>query len=302
MFKKLGYFNDFVKDWYNPVEYDLKPYYKILNEINDIKINALSDNELKSISRKLKQQAERGESEDKLLAEAFALVREASYRILGLYPFDVQIVAGIALHKGKIVEMQTGEGKTLAAVAPAYLNALCSKGVHILTFNDYLASRDAQWMGPVYEFLGLKAGYISEGMSIEKRQEAYSCDITYVTAKESGFDKCWADYLDYISYVQEGIHLVSLGNRNPLDEFQRIAVETYENMLMEIDSEIVDIFNRAKADENGVVLDDEILKGPSSTWTYLMNDSPDQFSRLPFLVKAASTYVKGTLFSVRSIF
>lgn len=115
-------------------------------------------------------------------------------------------------------------------------------------------------------------------------------------------NKCWADYLDYISYVQEGIHLVSLGNRNPLDEFQRIAVETYENMLMEIDSEIVDIFNRAKADENGVVLDDKILKGPSSTWTYLMNDSPDQFSRLPFLVKAASTYVKGTLFSVRSIF
>ncbi|MCQ1529679.1 accessory Sec system translocase SecA2 [Lutispora saccharofermentans] len=785
MLKKLRHFNDFIKDWYNPVEYDLKLYYKILNEINDIKLKTLSDNELKTVSRKLKQRAQKGESLDKLLAEAFALVREASYRVLGLYPFDVQIIAGIALHKGKIIEMQTGEGKTLAAVSPAYLNALSGKGVHILTVNDYLAFRDAQWMGPVYEFLGLRAGYIREGMSIEKRQKAYSCDVAYVTAKESGFDylrdflcadrknvaqrrfnyaivdeadsilideariplviagnvkteaeglarfhnivkgleadadyeidqyerniyltdaglmrveemlgsgnlydiknlelltkincalhaekllykdkdyivrngrieiideftgriadkrhwpdnlqgaveakegiasdykgkimgsvalqhflslyprlcgmtgtakraagelnelyglevlviptnkpciridhedviftdihtknkaiikevirankrcqpvligtasieesenlandlnkagvecrilnakndameakiiakagelgavtvstnmagrgidiklggmneeqrdgvaalgglyvigtsrhessriddqlrgragrqgdpgesrffisfedglikkygiirttdihdyrakqqdphedasikraiekgqrmvegynsdvrrqlwkysyiieqqrriihnrrqeilhdrivpellsvkaadryyslmaevgeealrkaekqitlycinKCWADYLDYISYVQEGIHLVSLGNKNPLDEFHRIAAEAYENMVREIDSEIVNIFNSAEADENGVLLDDKILKGPSSTWTYLMNDSPDQFSRLPYLVKAASTYIKGTLFSVRSIF
>nr|WP_275935254.1 accessory Sec system translocase SecA2 [Abyssisolibacter fermentans] len=138
-----------------------------------------------------------------MLVKAFAIVCEASRRVLNMKPYDVQIIAAIALHQGKIVEMKTGEGKTLAGVMPAYLNALTGKGVHILTFNDYLARRDAQWMGPVYEFLGLSVGYVNEGMSITERQKAYSCDITYVTAKEVGFD-----YLrDFLCYEKDRLVL-----------------------------------------------------------------------------------------------
>jgi len=165
MFNKLSHFSDYIKDWYNPVEYDLKPYEKILQEINKYDFNNLKDEELKDISCKIQSGIQHGESMDQQLPEALALVREVSRRILGLYPFDVQTIVGIALHRGKVVEMKTGEGKTLAAVMPAYLNALSGKGVHILTFNDYLAQRDSQWMGPIYEFLGLKVSYIKEGMT-----------------------------------------------------------------------------------------------------------------------------------------
>lgn len=188
MFNKQSHFRDYIKDWYNPVEYDLRPYEKILLEINKYDLTHLKDNELRDISYKIKSKIQDGVSIDQQLPEAFALIREVSRRVLGLYPFDVQTIAGIALHKGKIVEMKTGEGKTLAAVMPAYLNALSGKGVHILTFNDYLAQRDSQWMGPIYEFLRLKVSYIKEGMSWDQRQKAYASDITYLTAKESGFD------------------------------------------------------------------------------------------------------------------
>ena len=188
MFKNLSKLTNRIQSLRNLVEYDIEPYRKILREINEIKLDTSSDNGLQEMSRELKNRACNGETSKKLLVDAFALVRETSRRVLGLYPFDVQVMAGIALHRGKIVEMQTGEGKTLAAVMPAYLNALTGKGVHVLTFNDYLAHRDAEWMGPIYEFLGLTIGYIQEGMSIFQRQEAYSSDITYMTAKELGFD------------------------------------------------------------------------------------------------------------------
>jgi preprotein translocase subunit SecA len=125
---------------------------------------------------------------DGYIEEAFALAAEAAWRVLGMRPYDVQMIAGMALHHGKLIEMQTGEGKTLAAVMPAYLHGLRGKGVHILTFNDYLAKRDAEWMRPVYEFLGLTVGAVQEDMSIIERQAAYAADITYVTAKEAGFD------------------------------------------------------------------------------------------------------------------
>ncbi len=115
-------------------------------------------------------------------------MREAAKRSLGQRLYDEQIMAGIALHRGKVAEMQTGEGKTLAAVAPVFVNALSGHGVHVLTVNDYLARRDAAWMGPVYQLLGITVGCIQEGMSIEERREAYACDVTYVTAKEAGFD------------------------------------------------------------------------------------------------------------------
>lgn len=147
-----------------------------------------SDSFLKDFSIVLRQRAMSGEPLNSLLPEAFALATEASFRVLKLRPHHTQILAGIVLHNGQIAQMQTGEGKTLAAVLPAYLNGLEGKGVHILTFNDYLAKRDAEWMGPVFKFLGLSVGYISGGMVQAERKMAYDCSVTYSSAKEVGFD------------------------------------------------------------------------------------------------------------------
>ncbi|KAK8554617.1 hypothetical protein V6N13_093596 [Hibiscus sabdariffa] len=149
---------------------------------------ALSDSELREKTFALKERASQGESLDSLLPEAFAVVREASKRVLGLRPFDVQLIGGMVLHKGEIAEMRTGEGKTLVAILPAYLNALSGKGVHAVTVNDYLARRDCEWVGQVPRFLGLKVGLIQQNMTSEQRRENYLCDITYVTNSELGFD------------------------------------------------------------------------------------------------------------------
>ncbi|CAN1199244.1 Protein translocase subunit SECA1, chloroplastic [Linum perenne] len=151
-------------------------------------IASLSDPELRERTSGLKQRAQQGESLDSLLPEAFALVREASKRVLGLRPFDVQLIGGMVLHKGEIAEMKTGEGKTLVAILPAVLNALSGKGVHVVTVNDYLARRDCEWVGQVPRFLGLKVGLIQQNMTSEQRRENYLCDITYVTNSELGFD------------------------------------------------------------------------------------------------------------------
>jgi preprotein translocase subunit SecA len=170
------------------VEYNIEPYKKVLEDINKMDYSSFSDDKLKEMAKGLKSRVRYGSHEDLPLVEAYALTREVSRRVLGMYPFDVQVMAAVAMHRGKIVEMQTGEGKTLTAVMPAYLNALTGKGVHILTFNQYLAQRDAEWMGPVYRFMGLSVGFVKEGMSVTERQRAYTSDITYVTAKEAGFD------------------------------------------------------------------------------------------------------------------
>lgn len=151
-------------------------------------MSKLSDSELRERTSVLKERARNNESLDSLLPEAFAVVREASKRVLGLRPFDVQLIGGMVLHKGEIAEMRTGEGKTLVAVLPAYLNALSGKGVHIVTVNDYLARRDCEWVGQVPRFLGLQVGLIQQNMSSVQRQENYLCDITYVTNSELGFD------------------------------------------------------------------------------------------------------------------
>ncbi|KAJ8565797.1 hypothetical protein K7X08_008373 [Anisodus acutangulus] len=149
---------------------------------------SLSDSQLREKTANLQERARRGESLDSLLPEAFAVVREASKRVLGLRPFDVQLIGGMVLHKGEIAEMRTGEGKTLVAILPAYLNALTGKGVHVVTVNDYLARRDCEWVGQVPRFLGLKVGLIQQNMTSEQRRENYLCDITYVTNSELGFD------------------------------------------------------------------------------------------------------------------
>ncbi|KAL1833032.1 hypothetical protein ACET3Z_002683 [Daucus carota] len=151
-------------------------------------VSGLSDAQLRERTSLLKERATRGDSLDTLLPEAFAIVREASKRVLGLRPFDVQLIGGMVLHKGEIAEMRTGEGKTLVAVLPAYLNALSGKGVYVVTVNDYLARRDCEWVGQVPRFLGLKVGLIQQNMTSEQRRENYLCDITYVTNSELGFD------------------------------------------------------------------------------------------------------------------
>ncbi len=191
----------------NPVEYNLEPYQKVLDEINRIKLHSASDSRLKQISQRLKGMARCGVQPDALQAEGFAVAAEAARRIVGMIPFDVQVLAGLALQQGKIVEMQTGEGKTLAAVMPAYLNGLSGQGVHVLTFNDYLAARDARWMGPVYEFLGLTVSHVTAETDRAGRKRAYAADITYLTAKEAGFDYL-RDFLcqDKRDLVQRSFH------------------------------------------------------------------------------------------------
>src|SRR5262245_19867364 len=172
------------------IEHDLTAYRLVLHEINrrGESLAGETDDRLRMIAASLRERAQKGTPLDELLVEVFALAREAADRVLAMRPYDVQVMAAVALHEGKLVEMQTGEGKTLAAVMPASLNALAGRGAHVLTFNDYLARRDASWMGPVYNFLGLTVGAVQEGMGIDERRRAYRADVTYATAKEAGFD------------------------------------------------------------------------------------------------------------------
>ncbi|HJT35759.1 MAG TPA: DEAD/DEAH box helicase [Pirellulales bacterium] len=157
-------------------------------EAHERELAPLADADLRKRSLSLRYRAKSHEPLERLLPEAYALVREAAGRTLGMRHFDVQVLGGIAMHHRSIVEMQTGEGKTLAATLPVYLNALAGRGVHVATVNDYLARRDAEWMGPIYELLGIKVGAIQVGMSSSQRREAYACDVTYGTAGEFGFD------------------------------------------------------------------------------------------------------------------
>ncbi len=171
-------------------ENELKRIYPIVDTIEAMEpeMQSLSDGELKEKTREFKKRLSDGESLDDILPEAFAVVREAASRTLGMKHYRVQLVGGIILHQGRIAEMKTGEGKTLVSTLPAYLNALTGEGVHIVTVNDYLAKRDAQWMGQVHEFLGLTVGVVLNGMDSDERRAAYNCDITYVTNNELGFD------------------------------------------------------------------------------------------------------------------
>ena len=168
----------------------VKSLYKIVNKINDFEadIQALSDEQLTAQTVKFREQLDNGATLDDILPEAFATVREASVRILGMRHFDVQMVGGIVLHRGEIAEMRTGEGKTLVATLACYLNALEGKGVHVVTVNDYLAARDADWMGQLYRFLGLTTDKIIPNMLEGDRRKAYAADITYATNNELGFD------------------------------------------------------------------------------------------------------------------
>src|SRR6202045_910789 len=165
----------------------LGPIVSAINELEP-QLEAMSDDELRARTQQFKQQLADGTELDDILIDAFATVREASKRTLGQRHFDVQLMGGIVLHRGMIAEMKTGEGKTLVATLPVYLNALTGKGVHIVTVNDYLAQRDAEWMGKLYNFLGLTCSCITHGLDDDDRRGAYACDITYATNNELGFD------------------------------------------------------------------------------------------------------------------
>lgn len=171
-------------------EKEVKRVKPLVNKINELEpdIEKLSDKELRGKTDEFKGRLEKGETLDDLLPEAFAVVREASKRVLGMRHFDVQLIGGIILHQGRIAEMKTGEGKTLVATLPVYLNALTGKGVHVITVNDYLAKRDSEWMGKVYKFLGLTVGLAIAGMNPQDKKKAYACDVTYGTNNEFGFD------------------------------------------------------------------------------------------------------------------
>ena len=190
-------------------ERELKRIYPIVDKVEGYrdKMTGMSDEELRGMTRDFKERLEKGASLDDILPEAYALVREAARRVLGMEHYRVQIIGGVILHQGRIAEMKTGEGKTLVSTLPAYLNALAGKGVCIVTVNDYLAKRDAEWMGQVHEFLGLTVGVVLNEMSNDERREAYACDITYVTNNELGFDYLRDNMVIYKEQlVQRGLH------------------------------------------------------------------------------------------------
>ena len=188
---------------------ELKRIYPIVDKVESYRdqMVALSDDELQAKTKEFKDRLEKGETLDDLLPEAYATVREAARRVLGMEHYRVQIIGGIILHQGRIAEMKTGEGKTLVSTLPAYLNALEGKGVCIVTVNDYLAKRDSEWMGKVHEFLGLKVGVVLNEMDNDERREAYNCDITYITNNELGFDYLRDNMVIYKEQlVQRGLH------------------------------------------------------------------------------------------------
>src|SRR5215510_13518195 len=201
----------------------------IADAVNSIEENYtdLTDDELRECTEDFKERYAEGETLDDLLPEAFAVAREAARRVLGQRPYDVQIMGGAALHFGNIAEMKTGEGKTLTSVAPVYLNALSGDGVHVVTVNDYLAQRDAEWMGQVHRFLGLTVGVILPNQPSAQHREAYACDITYGTNNEFGFD-----YLrDNMSWSKD--ELVQRGhNFAVVDEVDSILIDEARTPLI----------------------------------------------------------------------
>ena len=188
---------------------------------------ALSDQQLQAKTPEFQQRLKDGETLDDILPEAFAACREAAWRVLGMRPYRVQLIGGIILHQGRIAEMKTGEGKTLVATLPAYLNALAGKGVHIVTVNDYLAKRDSEWMGKLYRWLGLKVGLIVQGIDGDARRRAYNADITYGTNNEYGFDYLRDNMVTYKDNMVQRGHAFAI-----VDEVDSILIDEARTPLI----------------------------------------------------------------------
>jgi len=222
----MGIFNKIFKSY---SEKEVKRVMPLVEKINGLEeeISKLTDEQLKNKTGEFKKQLEEGKTLDDVLPEAFAVVREASKRVLGLRHFDVQLIGGIILHQGRIAEMKTGEGKTLVATLPVYLNALTGEGVHVITVNDYLAKRDSEWMGKLYKFLGLSVGLVIAGMKPDEKQKAYACDITYGTNNEFGFDYLRDNMVIYKNQlVQRGL------NYAIVDEIDSILIDEARTPLI----------------------------------------------------------------------
>jgi len=222
----MGIFSSVFKSY---SEKEVKRVMPIVDEINKLEdtISKLSDEELTAKTAEFKKKLAAGSTLDDILPEAYATVREASKRVLGMRHFDVQLIGGIILHQGRIAEMKTGEGKTLVATLPAYLNALTGEGVHVITVNDYLAKRDSEWMGKVYRFLGLSVGLIINGMNPKQKQDAYNCDITYGTNNEFGFDYLRDNMVIYKNQlVQRKLHYAIV------DEIDSILIDEARTPLI----------------------------------------------------------------------
>ena len=236
----------------------------------DEKMKILSDDELKGKTQEFRDRLEKGETLDDLLPESFAVVREASLRVLGMKHFREQLIGGVVLYQGRIAEMKTGEGKTLVATLPSYLNGITGKGVHIVTVNDYLAKRDKEWMGQVYEFLGLRVGVIVHNLTQEERQNAYACDITYGTNNEYGFDYLRdnmvvykeervqrplnysiVDEVDSILIDEARTPLIISGEGDKSTEFYKVA-DTFAKMLKKDDYTVDEKSNSVILNDSGV--------------------------------------------------
>lgn len=256
----------------------LRDYKRVVEEIKKVDLKNLSNSSLLEMSNKLKKMALEGTDLNELLINGFALVKEAIKRTLGFEVYDVQLLAAIALNNKKLVEMQTGEGKTLTAVFPAYLNSLVKKGVHILTFNDYLARRDALWMKPIYEMLGVTVGFIQENMDKEEKRRAYACDITYVTAKEAGFD-----YLrDSLCYDKEDlIHL----------QFHFAIVDEADSILIDEAKIPLVIAVSTKEKEDNLQMIRNAIKVLKSTIDY----KTDEYSQNVYLTEGGINHIETIL-------
>ena len=222
----MGIFSKIFKSY---SEKEVNRIMPIVEKINGLEedISKLTDEELKNKTNIFKKELAEGKTLDDILPEAFAVVREASKRVLGMRHFDVQLIGGIILHQGRIAEMKTGEGKTLVATLPVYLNALTGKGVHVITVNDYLAKRDSEWMGKLYKFLGLSVGLVIAGMEPKQKQEAYACDITYGTNNEFGFDYLRDNMVIYKNQlVQRGLEYAIV------DEIDSILIDEARTPLI----------------------------------------------------------------------
>ena len=222
----MGIFNKIFKSYSEKEVNRIMPIVEKINGLEE-EISKLTDEELKNKTNIFKKELAEGKTLDDILPEAFAVVREASKRVLGMRHFDVQLIGGIILHQGRIAEMKTGEGKTLVATLPVYLNALTGKGVHVITVNDYLAKRDSEWMGKLYKFLGLSVGLVIAGMEPKQKQEAYACDITYGTNNEFGFDYLRDNMVIYKNQlVQRGLEYAIV------DEIDSILIDEARTPLI----------------------------------------------------------------------
>ena len=271
----------------------LKPRVEAINALEP-EIAALSDEALRERTADLRRQVAEGASLDDLLVPAFATVREAARRALGLRPFDVQLIGGMILHEGGIAEMRTGEGKTLVATLPVYLNALSGKGVHVVTVNDYLARRDAEWMGRVYAFLGLTTGVIVHGLTDEERREAYACDVTYATNNELGFD-----YLrDNMKY--ERGQMVQRGHNYAIvDEVDSILVDEARTPLI-ISGPLDDrseLYNTVDALVRNLGREDYDLDEKNRSATF----NEDGTEKLEGLLRQAGLLKSGSLYDIENV-